>query len=93
MSLTIEKLYKINTTIEHMNNLHKKSKLQLITSTFVIMTGLFVTLTMGNSITGNVTGSRNLSAIEIIVAMWGILIIIAGFWMLRKKDFHRSIFD
>ncbi len=76
-----------------MNNLHKKSKLQLITSTFVIITGLFVILAMGNSITGNVTGSGNISAIEIIVAIWGILIMMAGFWMLRKDDFHSSIFD
>ncbi len=76
-----------------MKNLHKKSKLQLITSTFVIMIGLFVILAMGNSITGNVTGSGNLSAIQVIVSIWGILILITGFWMLRKKDFHRSIFD
>ena len=74
---------------------NKKSMLQMVGSSFVIMTGLFVILASANNITGKVIGANSPSVdiIELIVVFWGLLITMAGIWMLRKKDFSESIFD
>ncbi len=74
---------------------NKKSMLQRVGSSFVIITGLFVMLVMTNSITGRAIGG-NLSSIRIldlIIVFWGLLITAAGIWMIRKEDFNKSIFD
>jgi len=77
-----------------MDEENQKSKLQLIGSSFVIITGLFVMISMADNITGRVVGySQNVPILETAIALWGLLIMIAGVWMMIKKDFYKSIFD
>jgi len=75
-------------------NKTQKSKLQILGSSFIIVTGLFVMLAMTNTITGNVIGETNSgTVISISIALWGLLIVVVGIWMIRKPNFSKSIFD
>jgi hypothetical protein len=72
----------------------EKTPFQITISTFVIIAGLFVVLTTGANITGNVIGnSGNTGFLEFIAVFWGMVVMGAGIWMISRKDFHESIFE
>ena len=72
----------------------KRTLLQITGSSFIIIAGLIVAITTGDSITGKVIGeSGSINVLDITVVFWGLLTIVAGIWMLSRKDFHESIFD
>jgi len=74
-------------------NKSKKTLFQIIGSTFIILTGLFVMFTISNNITGNVIGnSGSINLLDIAIVFWGFLIIVAGLWIISTKDFKKSIF-
>jgi hypothetical protein len=76
------------------NNSQEKSILQIVGSSFIIIAGLFAMLVTANSITGNVIGdSGNINITDIAVVFWGLLTIGVGIWVIRKKDFSKSIFN
>jgi hypothetical protein len=80
---------------EKSDNKGKKTKTQIIGASLVMITGLFVMIAMANTITGGVTGksSVNVSVSGIAIAFWGLLIISVGIWIMRRKDFNKSILD
>ena len=76
------------------NNKPEKSMLQIIGSSFVIITGLFVIISLANTITGNVVGgTEGINMLDIAIVFWGLLIIAAGIWIMRTPNFSKSIFD
>lgn len=71
----------------------EKSLFQITSSFFVIITGIFVMLSVFGNITGNVIGSSgNFNYANLIVAIWGFVVLGIGVWMIKKQDFHESIF-
>jgi len=75
-------------------NKSNKTLFQIIGSSFIIITGLFVIIATGNTITGNVVGgSKSINISDIAAVFWGLLTIIAGIWIIGRKDFHKSIFN
>ena len=75
-------------------NKPEKNLLQILGSSFIIITGLFVMIAAGNTITGNVIGgSGSINMLDIAIVFWGLLIIVAGIWIIGREDFHKSIFD
>jgi len=72
----------------------KISKAQIIGSALVMITGLFVMLAMANTITGRITSTHGpVSISEISIGFWGFLILAVGIWIIRRKDFSKSILD
>ena len=75
-------------------NTSTKSPFQLFTSSIVILAGLFVTLSTGNNLTGRVIGNTgSISIIDLIIVLFGVLVLAAGIWMVTRKDFHTSVFE
>lgn len=80
--------------MEKYDNKPEKTLLQIVGSSFVIITGLFVMISIANTITGNVIGgSGRINFLDIAIVFWGLLVIAAGIWIIRVKDFTKSIFD
>jgi len=76
------------------NNKSKRTFLQTLGSLFIVITGLFVIVTIGDTITGNVIGpSGSIDFLNIAIVFWGLLIVIAGAWIITRKDFNKSIFN
>lgn len=73
---------------------NQKSIFQITSSSFVMITGLFIILSMANNITGRAIGNAgDMNLVDIIIVFWGSLILIAGIWMWYRNDFHESIFE
>ena len=81
--------------MEESENNSKKPNIQIISAAFVMITGLFIMLSMANTITGRITGgeANQVNISEISIALWGLLIMAVGVWIMKRKDFNKSIFD
>jgi hypothetical protein len=81
--------------MEESENNSKRPRIQIISATFVMITGLFIMLSMANTITGRITGgsSVQVNISDISIALWGLLIMAVGVWIIKRKDFNKSIFD
>ena len=74
---------------------NKRPMIQIISAAFVMITGLFIMLSMANTITGRITGGpiTPVNVSDISIALWGLLIMAVGIWIMKKKDFNKSIFE
>jgi hypothetical protein len=81
--------------MEESENNSKKPRIQIISAAFVMITGLFIMLSMANTITGRITGGSppQINISDMSIALWGLLIMAVGIWIMKKKDFNKSIFD
>ena len=71
----------------------EKSLFQITSSVFVMIVGIFVMLSVIGNITGNAIGnSGNVNYANFIIVLWGLVVLGIGVWMIRKGDFHDSVF-
>jgi hypothetical protein len=67
---------------------------QKLAASFVILVGLMVFLSTTNTITGRaIGGTGEINFLDIMIAVWGILILGVGLWMWQYKKFNVSVFD
>ena len=72
----------------------RRTLLQIVGSSFIIIAGFLVAIITGNSITGKVIGeSGSIGMLDLAIVFWGLLAIVAGIWVMSRKDFHESIFN